>query len=108
DGDTSTFVCDTVGLHGFGLPDVEIVTEDEPDEGVSAALAELSGRFFVAGCDVAEGGRVAISDGSTWLASRGKARFAPSRAVIELRRVDGSEDSAMESDEGTTQVNKSE
>ncbi|MCZ6816068.1 MAG: hypothetical protein O7F76_05130, partial [Planctomycetota bacterium] len=101
EGDASTFVCDTVGLHGFGLPDVEIVSEDEPDEGVSAALSELSGRIFVAGCDAAEGGPVALSDGSTWLASRGNARFAPSRAVIELRRVDGSEDRTTESDEGT-------
>lgn len=102
EGDRSLFVCDTVGLHGFELPDVEIVLEHEPDEVVSAALQEISGRFFVVGCDVGDGERVAMLDGSIWRASRGSARFAPSRAVIELRQADSGEDRASECDPGPT------
>lgn len=88
EGDMDAYVCDTVGLHGFGLPDLEIVTAEEPDERVSAALYELSGRFFAEGCDVSDGARVELSDGTSWLASWGQARFAPGRAVIEMQRIE--------------------
>jgi hypothetical protein len=78
------YVSDSVGLHAFGLSDVQIATVAEPDETVSIVLYRLVDRFFAAGCEIQDGNEVDMADGGRWRATRCRAVFAPDREVIEL------------------------
>ncbi len=81
------FVADTLGLHAFGMPDIEIVTEGEPDESVSAVMYELAERFLAAGCSIEEGDEFSLDGKTNWRAERTQARFPPQRGVLQLTRL---------------------
>ena len=81
------YVSDSVGLHAFGLPDVQIATETEPDETVSVALYRLVERFFCKGCEEQDGSEIDLADGGRWRVTRCRAVFPPDREVIELAPV---------------------
>ena len=85
--DAGCFVSDTVGLHAFGLPDVQIITDGEPDESISAVVYELADRFFTAGWEIKEGDSLSIGDAGRWRATITHSRFAPHRDVIELSAI---------------------
>jgi hypothetical protein len=78
------FVSDSVGLHAFGLPDIQICTRQEPDERVSAALCRLAQLVFAGGHHVEVEQVVELGDLGKWQAVRAKARFEPDREVISL------------------------
>jgi hypothetical protein len=82
------YVSDSVGLHAFGLPDIQIATASEPDEAVSTVLYDLAVRFFAAGCEVADGCEMDFTGLGRWRATRCRAVFEPEREVIELARVE--------------------
>jgi hypothetical protein len=81
------FVADSLGLHAFGMPDIEIVTEGEPDESVSAVVYELAERFLAAGCSIEEGDEFSLDGKTNWRAERTQARFPPQRGVLQLTRL---------------------
>lgn len=81
------FVSDSVGLHGFGLPDLQIATPAEPDETVSNVLYHLAERFFSDGCEIADGSEIDLAHLGRWRAARCRASFEPAREVIELSPV---------------------
>ena len=87
--DAGWFVADSVGLHAFGLPDVQVVTEGQPGEAVSAVVYELAGRFFSQGCSVKENDLLTVADGDQWQATRARARFGPDRDVLDVSAVPG-------------------
>jgi hypothetical protein len=78
------FVSDSVGLHAFGLPDVQIATTTEPNEVVSSVLYTLAERFFTAGYDSGDGSELDLADLGRWRVARCRATFEPNREVIEL------------------------
>ena len=82
--DAGRFVADTVGLHAFGLPDIQVVTEGEPDEIVSAVVYELADRFFIAGCEIEDGDELCLAGKTNWRAERIQACFPPERVVLQL------------------------
>jgi hypothetical protein len=84
EGEAGPFVSDSVGLHAFGLPDVQIRGEQEPDDAVSAALYQAAERIFTEGCAIEEGAVLDLGDLGLWRASRVRSRFEPDREVIEL------------------------
>jgi hypothetical protein len=77
-------LCDTAGLHGFGLPDVQVVVEGDPGEGVSAVLYRIARAFFADGCELEEGGEIASAGSEKWRVQFAEARFPPNRRVITL------------------------
>ena len=81
------FVSDTVGLHVFSLPDLQVVSDGRPDESVSAAIYELAHRFFAGGCDVRDGQTWTCSRGDQWQAAYRTALSQPTRNVVQLERA---------------------
>lgn len=83
EGTAAQYVCDSIGLHLFGLPDVQIVTTTEPDEAVSAAVYQVADQVFAASWACAADA-VVEAGGARWRVSYAEARFPPHRRVIEL------------------------
>jgi hypothetical protein len=88
------FLSDTVGLHAFGLPDMEVATASEPDETVSAVLYKLADRFFSEGCAIQERTRLDLQSLGEWRATPAESSFKPHRRVLRLRRIDPDSDAA--------------
>jgi hypothetical protein len=84
EGEAGPFVSDSVGLHAFGLPDVQICGAREPDDAVSAVLYQIAERIFAEGCEIKDEDVLDLGELSSWRASRGRSRFEPDRDVIEL------------------------
>ncbi len=80
------FVSDTVGLHAFGLPDVQVITDGEPGEAVASVVRDLAGGVFNEGCDVQNGRILSPIIDDIWESSLESASFPPQRNVIQLRR----------------------
>lgn len=80
-------VSDTVGLHAFGLPDIEIVTPGEPDERVARLLYLLAEEFFTHGCDWQDGDERDIGPHGRWRCERRRATLAPGREIMVLNSV---------------------
>lgn len=86
EGESQGFVSDTVGLSGFGLPDLQVVSRNEPDEEVSSLVYELAQRFFAVGCDLREGQTLEGADGQQWSVHFTKSMCPPDRDVVQLVR----------------------
>lgn len=78
---------DTVGLHAFGLPDLEIVTPGEPDERIARVLYHLAEEFFARGCDWQDGDERAIGPYGRWHCERRRSLLPPSREVSAMKSV---------------------
>lgn len=85
--ETGHFVADTVGLHAFDLPDIQVVTDREPDDVISAVLYDLAERFFRTGCDLEEGQELHLPSDVCWRVRKTSSRFPPDRSVIQLDQV---------------------
>jgi len=86
EGTSAQYVCDSIGLHLFGLPDVQIATAAEPDEAVSAAVYDAADQVFATAW-ACPADAVVDAGGARWRVSYAEARFAPHRRVIELVRA---------------------
>lgn len=75
---------DTVGLHAFGLPDLEIVTPGEPDERIARVLYHLAEEFFARGCDWQDGDERTIGSYGRWRCERRRSTLAPGREILAL------------------------
>ncbi len=84
EGQAGLFVSDSVGLHAFGLPDVQTRSEREPDDAVSLVLYKVVEQIFAEGCRTKDGDLLDLGDLGLWRASRVRSRFEPEREVIEL------------------------
>ena len=80
----SQMVSESVGLFAFGLPDVQIVTPGEPGELVTVALHQIAERFFVSGCDLANGSDVSLGDGNAWQIRHARSALPPDRQVVQI------------------------
>jgi hypothetical protein len=80
----TSVVCDSVGLHAFGLPDVQIVTPGDPDESISALLFDTASGFFRDGCTLTQGQVIPLSSGQRFHAEFTQSRQPPDREVVEL------------------------
>ena len=87
-GDSAVFVSDTVGLCGFGLPDVQVLTRTEPDSEVSSLVYETAQRLFFAGCRLQDDQVWPGASGEEWSMARARALCPPEREVIQLTRRD--------------------
>lgn len=83
----AAIVSDTVGLHAFGLPDLEIVTPGEPDERIARVLYHLAEEFFARGCDWQDGDERAIGPYGRWHCERRRSLLPPSREVSAIISV---------------------
>ncbi len=78
-------VFDSLGLGAFGLPDAQVViAESHECQGVDA-LRELTRHFLLQGCDLPDGGRHRLGDGSSWRVSYTRSAFDPDREVVQVR-----------------------
>lgn len=84
EGEAGPFVSDSVGLHAFGLPDVEISGDREPDDAVSAVLYQVVERIFAEGCEIKNDEVLDLAELGAWRAVHGRSKFDPDRQVIEL------------------------
>lgn len=76
---------DSIGLSAFGLPDAQVVVpENESSRGVDA-LRSLSRHFLLSGCDLPNGGRHEMEDGSQWRVTYTRSAFDPDREVVQIR-----------------------
>ncbi len=75
---------DSLGLSAFGLPDIQIIAADPPDEAVTTALVDLVERVFVSGCALENGSSFTMGDQTLWRVSRVRSAFAPDREVVQL------------------------
>lgn len=89
EGQAGPFVSDSVGLHVFGLPDVQIPGDREPDDAVSMVLYRAAEQIFADGCDVKDGDWLDLGELGRWRVSRVRSRFEPERGVIELSQGQG-------------------
>lgn len=84
EGEAGPFVSDSVGLHAFGLPDVQICGDREPDDAVSAVLYQVVDRIFTEGCEIKGDAVFDLGEFGVWRAARARSKFEPDREVIEL------------------------
>jgi len=83
-GDTTgRRISDCVGLHAFGLPDFEVLTDGEPDAATSDWLYHLAERCFVSG-DHPVAGAHAHHGEQTWHVTIEASRCPPERRVVRL------------------------
>ncbi len=78
------FLSDSIGLHAFGVPDVQLVTQGRPDEFVAGAMHQLVDRFFMTGCEMEDGGDVDLGDGRIWRVKKVQSTFTPDRVVMQF------------------------
>lgn len=83
-GNEPEVVSDTVGLHAFGLPDLEIVTPGEPDERIARVLYHVAEEFFSSGCDWGDGDEREIGPDGRWRCERRRSTLAPGREILAL------------------------
>lgn len=81
------YVSDSVGLHAFGLPDVQVCTDGEPNEQVSAVLYQMADRIFAEGWAAGGDAILDLGELGRWQGARTPAFFAPEREVINLTPV---------------------
>lgn len=81
--DAGKTLCDTVGLHAFGLPDLQIVVNGEPNEGISEMLYAIARESFGQGRVLNEG-EVLSQGGVQYTVRKETAGFPPERIVLSL------------------------
>ena len=92
DGETAgMFLTDSVGLHAFGLPDLQIITAGPPNESEASELRRLAERFLESGCDLVDGSEFAMADDRPRSVMHGRSAFAPDREIVQIaaRRPEG-------------------
>ena len=77
-------VSDSVGLHAFGLPDVQIVTPGQPSDTAMTALHQLVERLFKSGCDFVDGAEFSLDGGHTWQMTHTRSAIPPDRQVVQI------------------------
>lgn len=89
DGSDRGWVFDTVGLHAFGLPDVQITADNRPDAAALAALQEVADGLFCSAIVASDGCVIRLTDGSAWRVALRDAQVPPDRQVVHLEPVRG-------------------
>lgn len=75
---------DSVGLHGFGLMDVQIIAPADRQDAARNTLHLITERFYSAGCDLPNGTEYAAGGGDVWRVTYSRSAFAPDREVVQL------------------------
>jgi hypothetical protein len=84
-GDESALVMDSLGLHIFGLPDVQCHFQDREPAEIAALLHSTATYLFDAGDVIADGNTISSLDGvETYVCRRERALVAPARPVVDI------------------------
>ncbi|MFQ5430679.1 MAG: hypothetical protein ACE5E1_10250, partial [Phycisphaerae bacterium] len=88
DGENAGLVLsDSVGLHAFGLPDVQMISHGPLDAAATGRFHELVERFFASGCDLANDSEFSLGQGDSWRVTYARSAYAPDREVVQLAAV---------------------
>lgn len=79
--DAARYLCDTVGYSAFGVTDLEVECEGEPDAALTSAIYKRAQEMFEAENDVNTEGVTFEHGGRSWRIERARSRFAPDRVV---------------------------
>jgi hypothetical protein len=84
-GDESALVLDSLGLHIFGLPDVQCHFRGRGPAEIAALLHATATYLFDAGDVIADGNTISSLDGvETYVCRRERALVAPARTVLDV------------------------
>ena len=84
-GDESALVMDSLGLHIFGLPDVQCHFRDRAPREIAALLHSTATYVFGAGDVIADGNTISSLDGDEiYVCRRERSLVAPSRTVLDI------------------------
>ena len=84
-GDESALVMDSLGLHIFGLPDVQCHFRDREPAEIAALLHSTATYLFEAGDVIADGNTISSLDGNdAYVCRRERALVAPARMVLDV------------------------
>jgi hypothetical protein len=84
-GDESALVMDSLGLHIFGLPDVQCHFHGREPAEIAALLHSTATYLFDAGDVIADGNTISSLDGvETYVCRRERALVAPARTVLDV------------------------
>ena len=84
-GDESALVMDSLGLHIFGLPDVQCHFRDREPAEIAALLHSTATYLFEAGDVIADGNTISSLDGvHAYVCRRERALVAPARMVLDV------------------------
>ncbi len=84
-GDAEAMVMDTLGLHLFGLPDVQCHFRDRDLGEIAALLYSTAGDVFDAGDVIADGNTISgLNDEERYVCRREPALLEPARPVIDI------------------------
>ena len=76
---------DSLGLHLFGLPDVQCHFRDREPGEIAALLHSTATYLFDAGDVIADGNTISSLDGdSTYVCRRERSLVAPARTVLDI------------------------
>lgn len=79
-----TLLFDSVGLHAFGLPDVQVIAPAANEAQARATVELITERIFSTGCDLPHGTEFTASDGNVWRVNYTRSAFVPDREVVQL------------------------
>ncbi len=84
-GDETALVMDSLGLHVFGLPDVQCHFRDREPGEIAALLHSTATYLFEAGDVIADGNTISGLDGTgAYVCRREPALIAPKRTVLDV------------------------
>jgi hypothetical protein len=84
-GDESALVMDSLGLHIFGLPDVQCHFRDRAPAEIAALLHSTATYLFASGDVIADGNTISSLDGDgIYRCRRERSLVAPSRTVLDI------------------------
>ncbi|MBK8268849.1 MAG: hypothetical protein IPK83_11320 [Planctomycetes bacterium] len=78
------FLFDSVGLHAFGLPDVQVIAPAAEEAAARATIDLITQRIFNTGCDLPHGTEFTASDSRVWRVNYTRSAFVPDREVVQL------------------------
>lgn len=80
---------DSVGLHAFGLPDVQVIAPSVNEAAARSAVDLIAERIFQSGCDLPHGTEYTASDGLVWRVNYTRSAFVPDREVVQMALKSG-------------------
>lgn len=86
DPDEGRFLSDVVGLHAFGLPDAQVITDAEPDASTSELLYRAARESFSRNSPVDALIESDENVRSHWTVNRVAATFPPDREVVRFEK----------------------
>ncbi|MBX3396627.1 MAG: hypothetical protein KF841_14800 [Phycisphaerae bacterium] len=75
---------DSVGLHAFGLPDVQVIAPSANEAAARSTVDLIAERIFQSGCDLPHGTEYTASDGLVWRVNYTRSAFVPDREVVQM------------------------